>query len=148
MLVGVAGVAVVLGAAALPPFAPEAWRPALLQAFAGVCHQLPGRSPHIEGVPLAVCDRCAGIYAGIIFGGLLRIWSQRHPPRWMLLGATGLLALDWAGPLLGLWPNAPWSRALTGAVFGLAAGALLVQAFHRVLRARRAARLLQQSGPS
>src|SRR5438552_2016659 len=29
-----------------------------------VCHQLPERSFHLESVPLPVCARCTGIYAG------------------------------------------------------------------------------------
>jgi uncharacterized membrane protein len=38
--------------------------------FKGLCHQIPERSLIICGAPMAVCSRCAGIYAGIAIGAV------------------------------------------------------------------------------
>lgn len=124
---------VIVGLALLPPFVGETARGLVMQAFAGVCHQLPGRSPQIGGVALAVCDRCMGIYGGLA-GGVLgfaivarwRADVYRHAGR-VLAGALVPLTVDWAGPVFGLWTNVPLSRAVTGAVFGAAAGYLLAR---------------------
>lgn len=35
-----------------------------------ICHQLPQRSFHLWSVPMPVCARCAGIYAGAAFASL------------------------------------------------------------------------------
>lgn len=35
-----------------------------------VCHQLPERSYHLWSAQMPVCARCAGIYAGAVFGAL------------------------------------------------------------------------------
>jgi uncharacterized membrane protein len=118
----------VLGLALLPPFVSPAWRAVLMNAFAPVCHQLPARSPFLGGVQIAICDRCAGIYLGVVLGVATvavarRLWraAGRHAPL-VLLGSLGPLGVDWVGPLIGLWPNTPLSRAATGLVFGIAAG--------------------------
>ncbi len=42
------------------------------------------------------------------------------------------LSIDWVLGALHLWANTPVSRTLTGAVFGVAAGALLAVAFCRL----------------
>jgi uncharacterized membrane protein len=46
--------------------------------FGSFCHQLPDRSLWFFGAPMAVCSRCAGIYAGIALGAAL------PPPRLIL----------------------------------------------------------------
>lgn len=127
-----------VGLALLPPFVGETVRGTVMQAFAGVCHQLPARSPQIDGVPLAVCDRCMGIYSGLALGVLggaaVARWQafvHRHAGG-ILLVALVPLAADWLGPVLGLWTNVPLSRALTGGLFGVAAGCVLA---HVVVRA-------------
>lgn len=133
------GLALVLGASALPPLVPETWRPVLMQAFAGVCHQLPERSPHVDGVALAVCDRCAGIYTGVVLGAVLATvgrWNRLS--RTVLLGMMLPLALDWIGPWMGWWTNTPLSRAGTGLLFGAVAGALLLIALLHAVDSRQA----------
>jgi uncharacterized membrane protein len=123
---GAAASVILLGASS-PPFLPAEGRALVMHAFAPVCHQLPGRSPVLDGVQLAVCDRCLGIYAGVVLGVLTlaggrRLWARlRGVGRFVLLGSLVPLALDWAGPLLGLWPNGPLSRAATGLLFGAVA---------------------------
>jgi uncharacterized membrane protein len=39
--------------------------------FSAICHQLPTRSWHLHGEPLAVCIRCTAIYWGFLAGLLV-----------------------------------------------------------------------------
>lgn len=110
-----------------------------MHAFAPVCHQLPGRSPQVDGVAFAVCHRCYGIYLGlplalVAFWGLLgrASWLHRHA-RWILAASLVPIAIDWGGDWLGWWTNTPASRMATGGVFGLVAGLYLA---HAVLESR------------
>lgn len=125
-LMGAAASVILLGASS-PPFLSPAGRALVMHAFAPVCHQLPGRSPMLDGVPLAVCDRCLGIYAGVVLGVLTLCWGRRlwarlrSVDRFVLLGGLVPIALDWVGPVLGLWANVPLSRAGTGLLFGVVA---------------------------
>jgi len=95
----------------------------LYQGFSLVCHQLPGRSFHIEGHPLAVCARCFGLYAGFAAGAaaypLARSLARRDaPPRAWLIVAALPMAIDFTLGFLGVWENTHFSRALTGALVG------------------------------
>lgn len=128
---GAVGVLAVL--AVLPPVLRGDAGAFVHHAFAAVCHQLPERSPHLAGGPIALCHRCSGIVAGLLLGlvlgpllGAVRLAETRHRPqgRW-LVAALVPTALDWGVGALGLWSNTPFSRTLTGAVFGLAAGVIL-----------------------
>lgn len=124
----------VLLSAATPYLSPPA-RALLMDGFSLVCHQLPSRSPHIEGVQLAVCHRCFGIYWGFLLGALcLGLFRppvgllDRYAP--YLVGASLIpLGIDWGGDFLGWWVNTPLSRLLTGGVFGIVAGCYLARAF-------------------
>jgi len=124
----------VVGAALLPPVMGETGRDVIMHAFSGVCHQLPERSAHIGGVPLALCDRCLGIYGGVALGILAfpampgMAYRLHRRAGMLLVVALTPLALDWAGPVIGTWPNVPWSRAVTGLLFGAAAGVLVGRA--------------------
>ena len=124
--------------AVVPPLLAPEGRAVVMHVFAPACHQLPGRSPTIGGVPIALCDRCAGIYLGGILGILIGGWGRvlrRHlpvAPRYVLLASLVPLGLDWVGPILGLWPNGPWSRAATGLLFGGVAACVTTD---RLLRA-------------
>lgn len=128
----------VLGLAVLPPFVGPDLRAALMQGFSTVCHQFPSRSPHIDGVQLAVCHRCFGIYTGLPLAALVFLllgqWDEtlgRYAP-FILFGALVPPGLDWLLGVLGVWHNTPWSRLATGALFGLVAGYYLARAFSQM----------------
>lgn len=151
----VAGAALLVGLAVMPPWLPPWARWLLMEAFAPLCHQLPARSPTIDGTHIAVCDRCIGIYAGLLSGVVLaavlraaarpvcRQWLHTSSLTWdrllstlryALAGALIPLALDWIGPFIGAWTpfhgwqNSPVSRVGTGALLGVVAGLFLVVA--------------------
>lgn len=132
--VALAMVVGIVGVAALPPFVGEGLGELIMRTFAGVCHQLPERSPHVGGIPLALCDRCLGIYGGLALGVLAFPAMPRSAGRIhqyagvVLLAALVPLGLDWIGPVVDGWSNGPWSRASTGAVFGAVAGVLVGRA--------------------
>ena len=122
----------VFGLVLAPPFAGEGLGQAIRLGFSGVCHQIPARSPHIHDVPLAVCHRCFGVYAALAAAPFLTLglrpwnpWMQRHA-KYLLLASLIIPGVDWGGDMLGWWTNTPWSRVLTGAVFGTVAGYFLV----------------------
>ena len=53
--------------------APFLWTPLAAVLYAGaslICHQLPGRSFHLDGAQLPVCARCFGLYSGGALGSL------------------------------------------------------------------------------
>lgn len=132
---GVAIGSVLLILAGLPPFVGEEVRQALMLVFSSLCHQIPERSPHVDGIQLAVCHRCFGIYFALAVGaaayGFLQRWDDpinRHA-RLFVLGAVLIPGVDWLGDVVGLWINTAVSRAATGAVFGLVLGYFLSRAF-------------------
>lgn len=116
--------AFVLAVALSTPLLSPAGRAAVMHLFAPVCHQIPVRSPFVDGVQLALCDRCTGIYLGLVIGvatvgvghGLWRRAGRYGG--YLFLGSLVPMGIDWIGPLLGLWANGPVSRALTGLLFG------------------------------
>lgn len=121
--------------AALPPFVTEPLRTGLMEAFAGLCHQMPDRSPHLDGVSLAICHRCLGIYGGVLGGVLAGPFTGRWTPPVsvgvLLVGALAVPSLDWLGHVGGLWVNTPVSRVVTGGVLGLVVGWVVVQSLIR-----------------
>ena len=114
--------------ATLPPFVGPGLRSALMHGFSTVCHQLTARSPAIDGVQLAVCHRCYGIYWGLPLAvlGFLMVsrWDDvlNRYARYILPAALVPAGIDWILGLLGLWHNTPTSRLVTGMLFGLVAG--------------------------
>lgn len=128
--------------AMLPPLLPVPLRAVVREGFAPVCHQMPARSLHVGAVPVALCDRCTGIYAGLVLGVAgtgwgSNLWGRVRPyARYVLLGAIVPLGVDWAGPLLHLWDNGPLSRLLTGLLFGgVAASYVTIRLLRRKARA-------------
>ena len=96
---------------------------ALYRGFHAACHQMPERSFHLWGFPLAVCARCTGLYAGALAGfvvyPLARALTRTDaPPRaWLFLAAVPT-SVDFALGVLGVWENTHWSRFLTAALLG------------------------------
>lgn len=127
-LTAVAMLFILVGLTVLPPFLSEEMRKMVMELFAPVCHQMPGRSFSYQTIPLAVCHRCTGIYSGLAAASLIypytRVyhkWLWRNS-QWMLLLVVAPMTADWMGALMGWWPNTVSSRLLTGGIFGLGAG--------------------------
>lgn len=124
------GALALVGAAALAPvMLANGWTAAaqvLYLCFHAVCHQMPERSFYISSHPLAVCARCAGLYAGAAAGALcyplLRSLARTDAParEWLFLAALPS-AIDFGLGVTGLWENTHWSRFLTALLLGAAA---------------------------
>ncbi len=103
----------------------------LEECFSHVCHRLPDRSFHLVGKPLGVCVRCTSIYGGFLLGllvypVLVRRRRPQLPSRWWLVGAALPTASDALLNILGLVPSTEASRAITGALLGIALTAYIV----------------------
>jgi len=112
-----------------PPWLPAGAARAVEASFSWLCHQMPERTLHLHGVPVALCHRCLGILVGLVGGLALAPVVPRVPlgtrtqARWLV--AAGLpTTVDWTLTALSIWINTPLSRSLTGALFGAAAGLL------------------------
>ena len=126
--------------ATLPPFVHPGIRVILMQVFSATCHQIPERSPHIDGVVLAVCHRCYGFYGGL-FGAAFSFMLLYRWDRYFMRVATLLIPIsifipgvDWFIDWIGIWENTPESRVTTGGLFGLVAGYFFVRAFMKERR--------------
>lgn len=127
----------VLGLTVLAPWARASGHEALgagvYMGFSAACHQMPGRSFHLEGFPLAVCARCFGLYAGAAAGALFyplaRGFKRRDAPwrGWLLLAAAPT-TVDFALGFFGVWENTHLSRFLTAVLLGAAAAFYVVPA--------------------
>lgn len=124
----VAGVTLFIGGTLAAPWArAQGWSGAtyLYQFYAPACHQLPARSFHLWGEPLAACHRCVGLYGGFLLGLLVMPlwprWRDRllDQPRRIVLFAVPM-AIDW---LLFSY-NVAASRFLTGFVASFPLSAL------------------------
>ena len=93
------------------------WLPDLLRwLLHPICHQLPARSPHLFGEPLAACHRCMGLYLGFTLGiavwPLLPALARRLAANPRCVAACLIpLGIDWA-----LLENTAASRFATGMV--------------------------------
>ncbi len=88
-------------------------------AFRLFCHQLPERTLHLAGEPMAVCARCAGIAAGLVLGA----FAPLRPRLWMLLPATAPMAADGLTQLFGFRESTNTLRVATGLLLGGVAAA-------------------------
>lgn len=114
-------IAEVRGVAAAPWFR-LALRPA--------CHQISDRCIDLGSGPLAVCARCAGLYAGGFLGLLLTaVCGRRFRPRWKIVAlAAAPSIIDFVFGQLGLPTLANWPRFAMATVPGLLLGLLLADA--------------------
>ena len=122
--------ATVMGVIVLPPWLEQPWRQMIMTALDPYCHQIAERSPHINGIQLAVCHRCFGIYAGLFLGPWVMLATRRWDSNAVsLLLALSLtpMAVDWMLNVAGVLANTPVSRITTGASFGMVAGVLIVR---------------------
>jgi len=92
--------------------------------FAPTCHQIPSRSLHLWGFPLAVCGRCTGIYVGFLAGLLVLPFlgglGKTSPPRvWSFVLATAPMGVDALGNFFGLWSTGNILRLATGCIWGV-----------------------------
>jgi uncharacterized membrane protein len=97
----------------------------IYRSLSGICHQIPERSFYLRGFPLAVCSRCTGIYVGFVIGLMFypfvrSLHPQRMPSRRWLIAACLPVLIDFGGNYLGLFKNTFVSRAVTGALLGVA----------------------------
>ena len=117
----------------------------LYTAGALICHQLPERSFHLQGIQLPVCARCIGLYGGAAAGSvagavtIARRWLARRPHLWtrsMKWLATGVaaaptlatFALEWG---FG-WPMSNDMRAVAALPLGFAVAFVVVSALATV----------------
>jgi uncharacterized membrane protein len=117
----------------------------LYAAGALMCHQLPDRSFHLEGIQLPVCARCFGIYGGAALGSaagaitLGRRWLARRPLlftrslKWMVTGVAAVptlatFALEWG---FG-WPISNGVRATSAIALGCAVAFVVTSALPTV----------------
>ncbi len=91
--------------------------------FSRICHQDPARSFWIAGVPLAVCARCLGIYAGAALGAWTRVTPRTALAA--LLGASVLNLIDVLAEFAGVHGNLITSRFLLGVLLGASISAIL-----------------------
>jgi uncharacterized membrane protein len=116
----------------------RAWLPlgaagaALDAAFTTMCHRLPERTLALAGVPMPLCSRCAGIFAGVALGALA-VWPRLSALawRWAITASVGLMVLDVATQDLGVHPVWHATRLATGLAFGYALAAACVLALRR-----------------
>lgn len=106
-------------------------------AFRWLCHQDLSRSFFLGdgNVPMAVCARCIGIYAGFLGGwGFQPImaWLNNFSKKWEKKLFTSIIILnlcDVLGNNFGFWTNTSHSRLLLGVLLGLSAAIFLTQTF-------------------
>jgi uncharacterized membrane protein len=105
-----------------------------------ICHQIPGRSFHIDGHQLPLCARCTGIYLGALIGFTWMIaWGRRRavgmppvPITIVFVGFIVALGIDGINSYLTFFPGMPhlyepqnWLRLTTGTLEGLALSAFI-----------------------
>ena len=101
------------------------------QFFRAACHQMPERSFHVAGYPLAVCARCTGLYVGALAGVAAyplarRLTRTDAPDRvWLVLAAVPT-AVDFALGFFHVWENTHWSRFSTALLLGAASAFYVV----------------------
>ncbi len=107
----------------LPPVLPQNFAEPLFRFFGYICHQMPERSLHAYGAPMAVCSRCFGIYAGLLVGvAIYPVWrgAQNTEPIskvWLFLALVPI-GIDWSLTFFGIWENTHLSRFVTGSILG------------------------------
>src|SRR6185436_21185155 len=85
-------------------------------------------------VPMPICARCVGIYAGMLFA-ILAFWAipllRERVMRGIAIVAAAPLALDGLSQLIGLRESTNPLRIATGLVAGMAFGLWILSAIER-----------------
>jgi uncharacterized membrane protein len=87
--------------------------------FSAICHQLPSRSWHFHGEPLAVCIRCTAIYWGFLAGLL----ALSKPSARLFKIALAVTAVEWL--LAFVLFDSEILRALSGLLLGASAAPIV-----------------------
>jgi uncharacterized membrane protein len=103
---------------------------AVYAAGARICHQRPDRCFRIGGVPMPVCARCTGLYAGAAVAAPLALLvasglSSRHARRIAAVAALPTL-LTWSIEMAGFAHPSNTVRAIAGLPLGFAAAWLVI----------------------
>jgi uncharacterized membrane protein len=102
--------------------------------FRVMCHGMISRSLDLFGVPMPICARCFGIYAGLL-GGIAAFqlvpFLRERVVRMVAFAAVTPLAIDGVTQLLGLRESTNPLRLVTGVVAGLAFGFWILSAVER-----------------
>ena len=107
--------------------------------FSYACHQMPERSLHFDGHPLAVCSRCFGVYFGLLAGlAVYPLWRRIEEVEplarfWLFLSLIPV-GIDWSLTVFGLWENTHASRFVTGLILGVACATFIVPALVEIKR--------------
>jgi uncharacterized membrane protein len=89
--------------------------------FSNVCHQQAARAWAPGGVPLALCQRCTGVYVGAAFFVCLLPWMRFRPSRALAVLHT-VFILQMAVLGTHLLPHPASMRTLSGQLFIIGAG--------------------------
>ncbi len=107
-----------------------------LKAFDSLCHQQHDRSLSMNGVAMAVCSRCFGIYSSFLTGlalfpVVIHIGLPFRKKRAIqsIVATLLFIIVDFVGNLMGVWMNSHQSRIILGALFGLSLAWLLAGEF-------------------
>jgi uncharacterized membrane protein len=101
-----------------------------------ICHQLPDRSFHVDGVQLPVCARCFGLYAGGALGAVIVATTRRRGPSLQSRSRIRIATIAAAIPTIvtvvaewGLhWPVSNMARAAAALPLGFAVALVVVSA--------------------
>ncbi|PYQ28661.1 MAG: hypothetical protein DMF56_15625 [Acidobacteria bacterium] len=102
--------------------------------FRLMCHGIPSRCLDLFGVPMPICARCVGIYAGLL-AGLIAFWLlpivTERVMRTIAFIAVTPLAIDGLTQLVRLRESTNPLRLATGIAAGLAFGMWVLSAVER-----------------
>ena len=111
----------------------------LYKFFSFICHQIEGRSFHLDGHPFGVCSRCFGVYFGLFAGFVLYpVWRRVDdieplPRIWLFLSMVPI-GIDWGLGVFGIWENTHISRFITGLILGIACATYIIPALVEIFR--------------
>jgi uncharacterized membrane protein len=102
---------------------------ALDLVFVPMCHRLPERTLALAGVPMPLCSRCSGIFAGVALGAVfMRPRLALSSWRWIIAVTGVVMALEVVAQDAGLHPIWHPTRVLSGLLFGYALAVTCVTA--------------------